>query len=611
MAVTASPATTPTPWAKPSEFPVRDLPDPHAPAVAGATVLGTLVPLSSALETVRSLLKQVMRDGVDQGVSMQDLAAVVEQANQVERAASALTIAATAGYARREQHDHLSDRSMLVESIRARGFVHEWAAQELGHLLRISSRTADSRVCEAADLAAVMPHTLAAVGAGSIEAWQAMKILAFLRQVGADDETIRVIDEYLAGRLASTDPSRLLALTRYALGRIRPELLPERAAAARERRALEKWEVEPGLCEITARMPTHQAAAIWSAATGLAKDYRRQSPELSLDQARLDAFVDLALSNVTVRTTVTLGVPVVTSAYARTGEAPVQLRDPQAPRPGEDHPDWDCHPGCDCSEDSNDDSPRSAPRRVPDWAAHPDSDPTSATATSDTPTSATFQPPPGCGESERRWWLCGVHLPGIGYVPPDVVQSLITAFGTTISTALIDADRGTLLSYVHNGYVPPVALKALVRARDGQCRFFGCTMPATRCDLDHAVPHDQDGPTSGENLANLCRRHHRAKQHRAWTYVLDPDTGVAWWTNSITGAWRTTLPNVVIGSTDAAFADTDRPPRDPVDDRVRVNGQYRLPPPPPPTSPGGFLSPAATLARRRKSIPDPTDLPPF
>src|SRR5690606_15698741 len=187
----------------------------------------------------------------------------------------------------------------------------------------------------AADVASVMPHTLSAVSAGAIEAWQAQNILALLRQLGAGDETIREIDLYLAPRLAGTDPGRFLSLTRYALGRVRPDLLPAQASKSRERPALEKWEIKPGLTAFTARMPSDKAAAIWAAATALAKDYVREDPSLTLDQARRDAFVDLALANVTVKTTLTLGVPVATSAYARTGEAPVDLRDPEAPPPGD------------------------------------------------------------------------------------------------------------------------------------------------------------------------------------------------------------------------------------------------------------------------------------
>lgn len=638
-------SSTASPWMRPVEYPVVSARPVEDQTAAGGAVLDVLEPLTAALEQVRGVFAEVLVDGADQDVSMADLAVVVEQANLLERAAAAVSIAATAGYARRESHDHPDRLEESVESIRARGFVHEWCAQEVGHLVRVSARTADTRVSFAADVAAVMPHTLAAVAGGAIEAWQAQNILAFLREVEADDETIREIDAYLAGRLAGTDPSRLLALTRYALGRIRPDLLPERAKKARADRGLEKWEIEPGLTELTARMPTHQAAAIWSAASTLAKDYRRERPELSLDQARLDAFVDLALANVTISTSVTLGVPVVTSAYARTGEAPIDLRDPEAPPPGSHDDEAAGYEPAD--QPSAEDSVGTLPLKVPDWAAHPDS------------TGPAFTPPPGCTASERAWWMSGVHLPGIGYVPPDVLQSLITTFGTTISTALLDSATGTLLSFVHRGYRPPRAMAELVRARDGRCRFFGCTLPVTRCDLDHAIPwqdtddHPEERPsgpdhpgdvgiTSAQNLAGLCRRHHRAKQHRQWTYLLDPDTGTAWWTNTLTGAWRTTLPALSTGPLEppAPTGSCDPPRRaDHGDDRPRINrilavalgdtspiseDQPDTEPiatrpidghapvgPPEPMTPGDCLSPASTIATARKTIPDPTDPPPF
>ena len=634
---------TALPWAKPVEYPVLGRPLPEEPHAPGGRVVDVLGPLSEALGRVRALFDEIVTDAADQEVSMADLAVVVEQANLLERSASAVTIAATAGYARREQHDDCDDLGSVVESIRARGFVHDWAAQEVGHLLRVSARTADSRVTFAADVASVMPRSLAAVNAGAIEAWQAHTILAFLRETGASDETIREIDAYLADRLAMTDPTRLMALARYALGRIRPDLLPDRARKARERRLLEKWEVEPGLTEITARMPSDKAAAIWSAATTLAKDYLRNDPALTMDQARLDAFVDLALANVTVRTTVTLGIPVVTSAYARTGEAPVEPRDPQAPPPGGwesdgEHPASpdDGEPATSPGVDHEGGHPgRGAPgTEVPEWAAHPAS------------SSGGLHPPPWCGEDERRWWASGVHLPGIGYVPPDVVQSLITTFGTTISTALLDSRRGTVLAYIHRAYRPPAALAELVRLRDGRCRFFGCTLPAVRCDVDHAVAWESSpessstppggGRTSGDNLAALCRRHHRAKQQRQWTYVLDPDTAAAWWTNSVTGAWRTTVSAVGTGCEEPPFSSGWTEPADHADDRAEVNrvfafalgktrperdgragadaspvgGRARVGSPPA-TSPGVSQSPASIVAAGRRAIADPTDALPF
>ena len=648
------------PWAKPVEYPVLGRPLPEERNAPGAGVLDVLGPLTEALGRVRALFDEVVTDAADQHVSMADLAVVVEQANLLERSASAVVIAATAGYARREQHDDVAEIGSGVESVRARGFVHEWTAQEVGHLVRVSARTADTRVTFAADVASVMPRSLAAVNAGAIEAWQAQTVLAFLREAGADDETIREIDAYLADRLAATDPSRLRALTRYALGRIRPDLLPDRARKARERRLLDKWEIEPGLTEITARMPSEKAAALWSAAPTLARDYLRDDPALTMDQARLDAFVDLALANVTVRTSVTLGLPVVTSAYARTGEAPVEPRDPQAPPPGDPEASWSSHAEASQPEDSVDtgsgaadggrrsggdphegqvsqDGSWAAPWRVPEWAAHPAS------------SSGDLRPPPWCGADERRWWASGVHLPGFGYVPPDVVQSLITSFGTTMSTALLDSERGTVLAYVHRAYRPPTALAELVRLRDGRCRFYGCTMPAVRCDLDHAVAWEPEsesaggGQTSGDNLAALCRRHHRAKQQRQWTFFLDPDTSAAWWTNTVTGAWRTTVTAVATGCEEPPFVSrwTSRPV-DHADDRAQVNRilavvlgetpRQRATPPdgdmrsepdptagggearvgcPPPSTSGELHNRAAIVAEARRPITDPTAAPPF
>ena len=69
---------------------------------------------------------------------------------------------------------------------------------------------------------------------------------------------------------------------------------------------------------------------------------------------------------------------------------------------------------------------------------------------------------------------------------------------------------------------------------------WGCNRPATTCDLDHARPWPA-GPTTPTNLAGLCRRHHRLKQRRRWTYQLAPD-GTATWT-SPTGTTRITQPD--------------------------------------------------------------------
>jgi hypothetical protein len=78
---------------------------------------------------------------------------------------------------------------------------------------------------------------------------------------------------------------------------------------------------------------------------------------------------------------------------------------------------------------------------------------------------------------------------------------------------------------------PPEWIRGLVILRDGHCVFPGCRRDARSCDLDHIVPYDEHGPpgqTSPDNLACLCRRHHRAKTLGLWRYARTPDGGYLW-----------------------------------------------------------------------------------
>ena len=78
---------------------------------------------------------------------------------------------------------------------------------------------------------------------------------------------------------------------------------------------------------------------------------------------------------------------------------------------------------------------------------------------------------------------------------------------------------------------PPPWMQELVRLRDGHCVFPRCTVDARRCDLDHEIPYDPDGPpgqTHPDGLACLCRRHHRAKTARVWRYSRTPEGHYLW-----------------------------------------------------------------------------------
>lgn len=81
-------------------------------------------------------------------------------------------------------------------------------------------------------------------------------------------------------------------------------------------------------------------------------------------------------------------------------------------------------------------------------------------------------------------------------------------------------------------YQVPDRIKRQVELTTPNCAHPWCNRPAAGCDKDHVVPFDSGGQTSTDNLAPLCRRHHRLKTLTAWTYeVLAPATYL--WTSPL------------------------------------------------------------------------------
>jgi len=78
-----------------------------------------------------------------------------------------------------------------------------------------------------------------------------------------------------------------------------------------------------------------------------------------------------------------------------------------------------------------------------------------------------------------------------------------------------------LNEHIHvEGYEVPDRLREQVTMRDHTCAFPWCSRSARKLDADHVIPYAEGGTTSSDNLAPLCRRHHRLKTHSAWTYTM-------------------------------------------------------------------------------------------
>jgi HNH endonuclease/Domain of unknown function (DUF222) len=71
--------------------------------------------------------------------------------------------------------------------------------------------------------------------------------------------------------------------------------------------------------------------------------------------------------------------------------------------------------------------------------------------------------------------------------------------------------------------VVTAAQRAALIVRDGGCVVAGCDRPPAWCEAHHLVHWLHGGPTDLDNLALVCRAHHRAVHEGGWRLGRDPD----------------------------------------------------------------------------------------
>ncbi|UVE96729.1 HNH endonuclease signature motif containing protein [Dietzia sp. B32] len=142
-------------------------------------------------------------------------------------------------------------------------------------------------------------------------------------------------------------------------------------------------------------------------------------------------------------------------------------------------------------------------------------------ATQIRPTITVLAPPGPDGDPE-------VYLPRGGPATIDALIELLSrSTGATITVP--DTEPGTAdTPHGARRYRISADLARRIRLRDGTCRHPGCSVPADDCDIDHVRPFNHTDPTAGgptteNNLACLCRHHHRFKTFHGWHYHLAHD----------------------------------------------------------------------------------------
>lgn len=394
----------------------------------------------------------------------------------------------------------LTDRGPVAVSHQL-GFVDAMASTEVSLATGTGQWAAGRRVSLAASLAERFPRLLASVVDGTLCTGSVQKVVAGC--AGLDSAACTAVEAVLLGRLPDLDPSRVTTLTRRVATRVAADQVRDAQARNRRDRCVQVSPGPDGTTTWWCQLPAGPSAAAWAAVSALGERYADDDPSLTPDQARADALLDLLLTNVTVTGRVTLGIPVI--------------------RPLADLPPG---PAAAASPLEQDGSPRAGGTGATRGAGRGQEHAVGGQ---------------GLGPAfSVRAALDGCELPGIGWIDADTVEALLTSVPLEVGRALLDARTGTLVETTSTAYSPPRAIRDFVTTRDGTCRMWGCDRPATTCDLDHARPWPA-GATGPANLGGLCRRHHRLKQRRRWSYRLCPD-GTATWT-SPTGTERTSRPD--------------------------------------------------------------------
>ena len=564
--------------------------DGHAPhgTSPSAQVDGTPAQLLRVLRDAESPLV-TLPEASPVGGGSAELAEVIRVSQQVINAATAVQDQAITRVAAIEVEE--LDDGTLVETHRAAGYQALDAPAIVAGALAVSTVHADRRVRTAVRLAADGPAgTSTETGLAGLHEEMRLGRLDSYRAGVVSDELEEAPPQVCAAVVAALSQhfgvetaAQLRRRCRRVLARISPDLLRQRARRAREQCGLRRWVEEPGVDRWEGTFPSEDAARAWAAVDALAQRLVADGTCDRIDRARAQALIDLVTGSATIDAVITLTVPAdvaqrsdddgdgpsdhgaMPREVAEAGPVAVERQFIRATADGtgsitERHSDRTAAttatqqlvdgtgPEATATEQLVD-RVRVTSVSVPDASAadaptgpppDPDSRQRAGARACETPNhgSAGRRRAPDSADDLVEVWNGRSTDPML--VPREFLDQLLRCRGSTVVQKSCDPGTGALLDpSASTAYRPPPSLAALIRQRDGRCRFPGCHVNAGFCDIDHVRPWPS-GPTDWANLVCLCRRHHRIKQRLGWRLRLAPDA-VATWTDP-TGRVRTSHP---------------------------------------------------------------------
>lgn len=371
--------------------------------------------------------------------------------------------------------------------------------EEIATTLNVAPVTAQSRIDVARVLTQHLPATCTALANGEISSAQATVIAkesATLLRRGIDPDQLKYLESMAIAYAEFHTPAQVTNKVRSLVAKMEPVEFEVAVAQASEGRRVTFTPQPHGMAQIMALLPAVEAQTVWLAIDklarankekGLSLDPDSQSSEIRTSAKSLlnselgsGSTTDTTTDSDSLAKLISMGIEPLTLDQLRADALATIAESFLA-----------------ASADEN--------------LAH--GRPVTLNLTLDLPTFLGLNENPGV-------------LAGYGEIPASAARLL--AKDAKWRRFITDPVTGNLLDYGRLTYQPPQPLIDFIVARDRRCRFPGCRQPARVCDIDHAIPWEEGGKTSKENLGLLCRRHHRMKTHGGWELASFEDGSCEW-----------------------------------------------------------------------------------
>ncbi|MCC3281139.1 MULTISPECIES: HNH endonuclease [Arthrobacter] len=260
-----------------------------------------------------------------------------------------------------------------------------------------------------------------------------------------------------------------------------PDLIPVRHREARDKRRVTFQPLPDGMSCLSAIIAAEKGQSMFAALTGAAKAGKRAGDPRTMDQLRADTLTELLLDGEPAPDTKPVDGP---TAGNGSDHGPRTNQEQKPPRRAERHRN------------------RSTVR-------------TEVMVLINADTLAGLNEHPA-------------ELNGYGPISAETARTMI--LDALHWTPLIQDPNTREILTVGRTRRIPAGLKRWLQARDGNCRFPGCSVNVTNTEIDHTTPFSRGGPTDHTNLEHLCPKHHRFKTLGHWE-ARQPEPGTLRWSS--------------------------------------------------------------------------------